>query len=229
MLRCLTCKRYRSAADRQDFNYPRVPDCGVWHKNTICVGFEGKEYNAQTLEGKIIEKIRKDMKEMIEEPIIEVIAEDEIMFLKRIQKNLFLGFFYTCEGNLANRSALTIQEKTVKKILATVKHLVVLANDSDVIVYHKHDMMPIMKINIPDEKKSLSLSNSISEIFIASSNKVYYFELQTSEAQINECVKRGKTKEALSVFEVYYPKSSKIEKRDAMLKNIYYKLGYALT
>lgn len=197
----------------------------MWHKNTICVGFEGKEYNAQTLEGKIIEKIRKDMKEMIEEPIVEVIAEDEIMFLKRMQKNLFLGFFYTCEGNIANRSSLAIQEKGVKKILATVRHLVVLANDSDVIIYHKHDMMPIMKINIPDDKKSLSISNSISEIFIASGNKVYYFELQSSEQQINECVKRGKTKEALSVFEVYFPKSSKIERRDNMLKGMYYKLG----
>ena len=80
-------------------------------------------------------------------------------------------------------------------------------------------------MTIPDDKRSLQVSSGLQEIFVASTNKVYFFDLQTYDNQINECIKKCKGKEALTIFEAYYSKFSKVDKRDQLLKNLNYRLS----
>lgn len=189
------------------------------------MGFSGKEYGMTNLDtNKAIEDVKKYIKPM-EDPIIEVINEDEILFLSRTDKTTFMGFLMDTTGGSVTRTPPILQGvSNVKKILATTRHLVMVANDIDVFIFQKHDNMLLQKITIPDDKKQLAVSNCMNEIFIASSNKVYFFELQSYEAQIGECVKKCKKNEAISIFDSYYSKYSKVEKRDFLLRVLYYKL-----
>lgn len=174
--------------------------------------------------GKAIESIKKEVK-IIDEPIIEVIAEDEILFLTRLDKSVFVGLMYDSTGSIANRSSPSLTGvKDVKRALATIRHLVMIANSTDVYIFHKHDMMLMQKLTIPDDKNQLQLSNSVNEILIASSNKVYFLDLQSYDTQINECIRKCKGAEAISVFNTYYSSYSKTDKRDLLLRTLYYRL-----
>ena len=174
--------------------------------------------------GKAIEDVKKYTK-IMDDPIIEVVNEDEVLFLSRPEKTTFMTFFYDTAGaNVGRTQAVLLGVNNVKKILATSRHLVMVANDVDVYIFQKHDSLLMQKITIPDDKKQLAVSNSINEIFIASSNKVYYFELQSYDTQIGECIKKCKKKEAISIFDSYYSNYSKTDKRDLLLRTLYYKL-----
>ena len=203
----------------------RVPDCAVWHKNVLCQGFEGKEYSMTVIESnKSIESIKKDVK-IIDNPIIEVVNEDEILFLTKPDKSVFIGLIFDSTGAIAPRNNLSLMVKDVKRILITQRYILCVINEIDVVILHKHDMLPLQKLTIPDDKRSLQVSSGLQEIFVASTNKVYFFDLQTYDNQINECIKKCKGKEALSIFEAYYSKFSKVDKRDQLLKNLNYRLS----
>lgn len=175
--------------------------------------------------GKSIESIKKDVK-IIDEPIIEVINEDEILFLMKMEKsNVFIGLIFDTNGNTAPHSNLSVTAKEVRRILPTQKHVVVIANDSDVLIFHKHDMMLLQKFTIPDTKQ-LFVSNGLQEILLASEKKVYFLELQPFEYQITECIKKCKGKEAMSIFETYSSsKFTKADRRNAELWNLNWRLS----
>ena len=189
------------------------------------MGFSGKEYNANYFDSsKSIDNIKRDVK-IIDEPIIEVINDDEVLFLTKIDRSTFIGLIFDTNGVIAQRSNPSMSAKEVKRILATQKHMVVHANDDDILIFNKHDMMQVQKFTIPDDKKTLRISNSMGELLVATKKKIFFFELQSYEDQIKECIQKCKGKEALSVFEAYYSKYSKADKRDSMLKNLNYRLG----
>lgn len=190
------------------------------------MGFAGKEYNINNFEtSKSIDSIKKDVK-IIDDPIIEVINEDEILFLTKLDKNVFLGLTFDTNGNIAPKNNLSINARIVKQIHATTKYLLCIVNDFEILVYHKHDMLYLQKIVIPEVTKYLHFSNSMQEIFCATSEKGYHLEVQNYENQIKECLKKCKGKEALSIFEAYYSKFSKVDKKDSMYKELNYRIGY---
>ena len=189
------------------------------------MAYADKEYSGHFYDtGRFIENIKRDIK-IIEHPIIEIINDDEILFLTKVDKVTFIGQIFDSAGQVANRTNPDLTAKTVSRILATPKHLIIVANDTDVFIFNKHDMKLLQKFNIPDPKNSLSISNSYGEVVIANTNRVYFLELQSYDDQIKECVSKCKGKEALSIFEGYYSKASKTERRDLMWRNLNYSLG----
>lgn len=189
------------------------------------MAYADKEYSGHYYDsGRFIENIKRDIK-IIEHPIIEIINDDEILFLTKVDKSTFIGLIFDSAGQVAQRTNPSMTAKMVNRILATPKHLIVLANDTDVFIFNKHDMMLLQKFNIPDQKNSLSVSYSYGEVVIANTNRVYFLELQSYDDQIKECVSKCRGKEALSIFEGYYSKASKTERRDLMWRNLNYSLG----
>jgi hypothetical protein len=79
------------------------PNVAAWHKNSVCVAFEGKEYSIlDSKTGASKENIKDFVIILDDNPIIRVIDEDEILFLTKMDKN-FLGIFLNSEGKTCTK------------------------------------------------------------------------------------------------------------------------------
>lgn len=77
-----------------------TPNVAVWHKQSVSVAFEGKEYSIlDSSTGTSKENIKDFVKILDDNPIIRVIEEDEILFLTKMGKD-FIGIFLNSNGKV---------------------------------------------------------------------------------------------------------------------------------
>ncbi len=75
----------------------------MWHKNSICLAFEGKEYSYLDFKtGKIKREIKDYVKVLDDNPIIRVTDEDEILFMSKVGKE-FIGHFLNSNGDVCTK------------------------------------------------------------------------------------------------------------------------------
>lgn len=169
----------------KEFNFPNTPDKAVWHKNSVSVAFEGREYSILDFK---TGKLRRDIKDYVkvpdENPIIRVTDDDEILFLSKIGKD-YIGHFLNSNGDVCSKTQLTIREvKGISEILATQKHIVIMRKNFMVDIYTKSDNEYLQTIRIPNNSKYFFMSNSQEELFFADRFNVYLMNLNSYESQI---------------------------------------------